>query len=58
MHVAIDFPHTLGAEVAFCYHFHLDLGTLNAVTLTDHCAESAVTTEVTVTSKSPRYTLS
>ena len=46
--VAVDFLHTLSAEIALGNHLHLDLGALDAVALAYHGAEGAVAREIGV----------
>ena len=48
MHLAIDFFHTLGSEVAFCYHLHFNLCTLYGISLANHFAECAVSTKLAI----------
>ena len=48
VHAAINLLHTLGAEESLCYHLHLYLCALHALSLTYHGAEGAVAREVAV----------
>ena len=48
MAVAVDFLHTLGAEIALGNHLHLNLCGLHAVAFANHGTEGAVAREVRI----------